>query len=190
MSAICPYCRCPLEDGVTQTTCPGCDTPHHADCFEENGGCTVFGCAHAPNDEPALRVSARELEPMEAAASAQQILTVQSPPPPPPLISANTPPPPPLPGHGFMPVAGAPPLSLAEVYAGVQARKSRTTFVLLGIFLGAFGIHNFYAGYHRKGAAQLCLTVFTCFYGSIVSEIWAIVEVCTINCDGDAQDFQ
>jgi TM2 domain-containing membrane protein YozV len=87
------------------------------------------------------------------------------------------------------PATAAPPLSLAEVYAGVEARKSRTTFVLLGIFLGIFGAHNFYAGYHRKGAAQLCLTVFTCFYAAIVSEIWAILEVCIISKDADDQDF-
>jgi TM2 domain-containing membrane protein YozV len=103
-------------------------------------------------------------------------------------MSASSPPPPPL-GLESRTAGAAPPLSLAELYSGVQAHKSRTTFVLLGIFLGAFGIHNFYAGYHRKGAAQLCLTVFTCFYGSIVSEIWAIVEVCTVTRDGDNMDF-
>lgn len=92
-------------------------------------------------------------------------------------------------GVAQRPIDAAPPLSLAEVYAGVQAHKSRTTFVLLGIFLGIFGVHNFYAGYARKGAAQLCLTVFTCFYGAIISEIWAIVEVCIVSHDGDGQDF-
>src|ERR1700692_2491372 len=61
MSAVCPYCRCPLEAGDTQTTCPGCETPHHADCFAENGGCTVFGCANAPTDEAKVTVSATDM---------------------------------------------------------------------------------------------------------------------------------
>jgi len=83
-----------------------------------------------------------------------------------------------------------PPLSLAGVYAGVQQRRKRTTFVLLGVFLGAFGVHNFYAGYYRRGAGQLCLTLFTLFYAAIVSEIWAIVEVCAVARDGDDRDFE
>jgi hypothetical protein len=189
MKAVCPYCRCPLEEGDTRTTCPGCGTPHHADCFAENGGCTVFGCSHAPSDEPALRVSAGELEPRGVTASEPKIIAAQSAPPPPPLMSANTPPPPPS-RLEFRPTSGAPPLTLAEVYADAQAHRNRTTFVLLGIFLGAFGVHNFYAGYHRKGAAQLCLTLFTCFYAAIVSEIWAIVEVCIVTRDGDDLDFR
>ena len=37
--------------------CPGCGTPHHHDCWEENQGCTVFGCSHAPKDEPKTTIS-------------------------------------------------------------------------------------------------------------------------------------
>ena len=37
--------------------CPGCGTPHHRDCWEENLGCTVFGCSHAPKDEPKTTIS-------------------------------------------------------------------------------------------------------------------------------------
>lgn len=191
MSAICPYCRCPLDPDDPQTVCPGCDTPHHTDCFEENGGCTVFGCSHAPSDEPALRVTAAELEPTQAAVIADaSVPSPQAPSAPPIPFSSGVAPPPSANGYVASAVSNTPPLSLGEFYAGVQAHKSRTTFVLLGVFLGAFGVHNFYAGYPRKGAAQLCLSLFTCFYAAIVSEIWAIVEVCTITTDGDQQDFQ
>ena len=55
--------------------------------------------------------------------------------------------------------------------------------------LGALGVHNFYAGYVRKAAAQLCISLFTCFYGSFVSWIWAIVEVCTVNQDSEGVQF-
>jgi uncharacterized membrane protein YhaH (DUF805 family) len=41
--------------------CPACQTPHHHDCWTENGGCTVFGCAQAPTDDPKIAVSTQEL---------------------------------------------------------------------------------------------------------------------------------
>jgi TM2 domain-containing membrane protein YozV len=151
----------------------------------------VFGCSHAPSDEPALRVTAGELEPTQAAVIADaSVPSPQAPSAPPIPFSSGVAPPPSANGYVASAVSNTPPLSLGEFYAGVQAHKSRTTFVLLGVFLGAFGVHNFYAGYPRKGAAQLCLSIFTCFYAAIVSEIWAIVEVCTITTDGDQQDFQ
>ncbi len=192
MSAVCPYCRCPLLPDEAQVVCPSCQTPHHADCYQENGGCTVFGCPQAPSDEPGVRVSAGEVGVVGAtapAAAAAQAATA-----PPPLVSSAAPPPP-RPGEAApavtaAPAAVSPPLTFAEAYAGVEQRKKRTTFVLLGIFLGALGGHNFYAGYYRKGAAQLCLSLFTLFYAALVSEIWAIVEVCTVVRDGDGQEFQ
>src|SRR5258708_35453600 len=61
-SAVCPYCRAPFDDVNGQAIeCEGCGTPHHADCCEENGGCTVFGCAKAPGEEPKVAVSAPEV---------------------------------------------------------------------------------------------------------------------------------
>jgi hypothetical protein len=38
----CPYCHGPL--GGEEWRCPACDTPHHAECAQENGRCTVLGC--------------------------------------------------------------------------------------------------------------------------------------------------
>ena len=69
------------------------------------------------------------------------------------------------------------------------APKSRLAFILLGIFLGSFGAHNFYAGYKKRGLMQLGLTVVTVFYGSLVTWIWALVEVCTVDCDKDQVSF-
>ena len=90
-----------------------------------------------------------------------------------------------------LPAAQLPPRppTLAEMYSGFHPPKSRITFILLGIFLGALGVHNFYAGYVRKAAAQLCLSLFTCFYASFVSWIWAIVEVCTVTEDSEGIQF-
>ena len=35
--------------------CEGCGTAHHADCYAENQGCTIFGCSKAPGDEPKMQ---------------------------------------------------------------------------------------------------------------------------------------
>jgi TM2 domain-containing membrane protein YozV len=78
--------------------------------------------------------------------------------------------------------------SLAAYYPVVQP-KTRVIFVLLGIFLGVFGVHNFYAGYAKKGTIQLCVTLLTCFYGAAISLVWAIIEICTVNQDADGTQF-
>ena len=70
-----------------------------------------------------------------------------------------------------------------------EPRKSRVVFVLLAVFLGAFGGHNFYAGYVKKAVIQLCITLFSCFTGSFISWIWAIVEACIVNRDDDGIAF-
>jgi TM2 domain-containing membrane protein YozV len=61
--------------------------------------------------------------------------------------------------------------------------KSRVVFILLAIFLGAFGVHNFYAGYVGRGIAQLLLTFFTCGYGAILVFIWSIIEIIAVDRD-------
>jgi hypothetical protein len=40
----CPYCHGGFALNAAIWTCPGCHTPHHADCAKENGCCTVLGC--------------------------------------------------------------------------------------------------------------------------------------------------
>lgn len=37
--------------------------------------------------------------------------------------------------------------------------KSKTLAGILGIFLGGFGVHNFYLGYTKKAVIQLCLAL-------------------------------
>ncbi len=218
--AICPYCRCPIDEAAgEQILCTGCNTPHHQDCYAENGGCTVFGCSQAPPDEAKMSVSTQEITapalsapppavpaptymlfPVGEAATA----TAAAPfagagtlPPSPAFGSTSVPPPPPPPGAPAM--MPPPPaqwqqtparqLTAAELYNNAAKPKDRVTFILLGVFLGMFGAHNFYAGYHKKAAFQLCITLLTCFYGTPVSWIWAIVEICVIKADADGNQF-
>jgi hypothetical protein len=48
-SLRCPYCHDGLGDGTGDplTSCPGCRTLHHTECYREAGGCTLLGCAEA-----------------------------------------------------------------------------------------------------------------------------------------------
>lgn len=48
MGDLCPYCQNRIAAGSSVTVCPGCKTPHHAECWQDNGGCTIFGCRFAP----------------------------------------------------------------------------------------------------------------------------------------------
>ena len=54
--------------------------------------------------------------------------------------------------------------------------KSKIAAGLLAIFLGCFGIHNFYLGNTGKALAQLLITVLSCFVLSIVSGMWGLIE--------------
>ena len=62
-----------------------------------------------------------------------------------------------------------------QLYQGVTY-KSKVAAGLLGIFLGCFGVHNFYLGYTGKAIAQLLMTVLSCGALSWASAIWGIVE--------------
>ncbi len=56
--------------------------------------------------------------------------------------------------------------------------KSKMVAGLLGIFLGAWGIHNFYLGYSGKAILQIVLTIVTCG----VAGIWGFIEGILILC--------
>ena len=66
----------------------------------------------------------------------------------------------------------------------LPAGKSFTTYVVLAIFLGGFGVHNFWAGNQDKAKAQLIIGVVgffcCCGLGPTVSWITAIIDVITV----------
>ena len=74
-----------------------------------------------------------------------------------------------------------------------EVPKSKMVAGLLGIFLGAFGVHNFYLGYTTKGLIQVLVAVIggviTCGIATIGIAIWGLVEgimilTGSINTDG------
>jgi TM2 domain-containing membrane protein YozV len=183
--AACPYCRMAFtESGPARIFCTACGTPHHEDCYLENGGCTVFGCKRAPADDPKLQVSQSDLRsvsvPSQTGAAAAPAFSGVSPGPTPQALP-----------YGY--VQGQPhaPGYSPGVPAGAyyRAPKSRSTFIVLGVFLGALGIHNFYGGYTGRAVGQLCLTVLTLGYLGVIAWLWAIIEICIVTQDSTGLEF-
>ena len=69
----------------------------------------------------------------------------------------------------------------------VSDQKSRTAYILLGVFLGAFGVHNFYTGRTSRAVGQLLISLLTgwLIIPLLAVQVWAIVDVCTINTDSN-----
>lgn len=80
-------------------------------------------------------------------------------------------------------------------YDDYDPPKSRLTYILLALFLGGLGVHNFYAGRNNIAIAQLlinliswplilvfigCMTVF-------IPGIWAIVDIIVVDRDGQGR---
>jgi TM2 domain-containing membrane protein YozV len=204
---VCPYCRMPFDEASPpRIFCTACGMPHHEDCYLENGGCTVFGCKRAPADEPKVQVALSDLSavsmPVQHYAPVAQQYT--------PVVQQ------PAPVQGYQPSRYSGPLGLSQAAATAPAQvpvaasgpsqpapnaypyaaptygpqhKSRTSYIVLGIFLGALGIHNFYAGYTGRAVGQLCLTVLTLGYLGIASWIWAIIEICIVEKDSTGLRF-
>jgi len=209
---VCPYCRMPFDEASPpRIFCTACGMPHHEDCYQENGGCTVFGCKRAPADEPKVQVALSDLSAVSVPAQpyapvaqqyapvARQTASVQQPAPvqgyqpsrysgPLGLSQAAATAPAQVPTAAPNPLPAAPAAyAAAPVYA--SAHKSRTSYIVLGIFLGSLGVHNFYAGYTGRAVGQLCLTVLTLGYLGIVSWIWAIIEICIVEKDSTGLRF-
>jgi TM2 domain-containing membrane protein YozV len=61
----------------------------------------------------------------------------------------------------------------------VRSAKSRGVYIILALFVGLLGLHNFYAGYYGKGAAQFIITATLgwVIIGLVITGIWVLVEL-------------
>jgi len=60
---ICPYCQTPIKPGIPVAICPACEIPHHKECWEENHGCTTYGCKCQHQTSLPLRESQQQPQP-------------------------------------------------------------------------------------------------------------------------------
>lgn len=73
----------------------------------------------------------------------------------------------------------------------VKTAKSRGVYIILGLFFGLLGIHNFYAGRFGYGIAQLLITAILGWFviGIFITAIWVIVELFVVKEDGAGDLF-
>lgn len=88
----------------------------------------------------------------------------------------------------FCPSCGAAQNAAGTTAAPAQEGKSKMAAGLLGIFLGAWGVHNFYLGNTGRGIAQIIVTIVTCGAGGL----WGLIEgililTGSINTDADGR---
>ncbi len=71
--------------------------------------------------------------------------------------------------------------------------KNRTTYILLGLFLGVFGVHDFYAGYTVKGIIKILLSTVlippTFCVSLLACTIWVIIDVICVKEDVNGVPF-
>lgn len=87
-------------------------------------------------------------------------------------------------------LGGAPGMPYSPSASG-GVPKQRVAYILLGLFLGTLGVHNFYAGYTGKAVAQLLVTLLTGWLGVPILAIWIwnIVEIITVERDANGVPF-
>ena len=47
----CAICMTPVGEAEAAIECPACHAKYHAECWQENGGCAVYGCTQVPKVE-------------------------------------------------------------------------------------------------------------------------------------------
>src|SRR4051812_41161988 len=48
----CAYCQTAIKDDEARAACQECHAEYHTDCWNENGGCAMYGCSAVPAIEP------------------------------------------------------------------------------------------------------------------------------------------
>lgn len=62
----CPFCREPIAEDAPLARCDACHTPYHPACFDESGGCAIYGCRNRT-----ARTSSQRLAAVETARAAK-----------------------------------------------------------------------------------------------------------------------
>ena len=71
---VCPYCQTNIKNSANIIICPSCKTPHHTECWEENKGCTTFGCEQNPNtNTKGIDVGDETIESIEKKLTSEKI---------------------------------------------------------------------------------------------------------------------
>ena len=68
----CPFCKTPFKEDDVIVVCSVCEMPHHLSCWQENNGCTTFGCTGTIK-ETIGNVTANNVSPAASQTAAQSV---------------------------------------------------------------------------------------------------------------------
>lgn len=71
--------------------------------------------------------------------------------------------------------------------------KNGLVYLLLAYFTGTIGLHNFYAGYYKRGGVQLFLTLISFYMYYIpllIAAFWVLVEFLFVNHSANGMCFR
>ncbi|MHB0935559.1 MAG: RING finger protein [Armatimonadota bacterium] len=138
----CPYCQTPIKPNAAAVVCSACEMPHHAECWQENGRCTTYGCNGSP-----LGAEGAPLRPLGIM-------------PPAPALPGHLPPAPPAEGRPHWAISPEPERVTLEPQ-GQPAGLRRWNW-------GAFVLAPFWAlGMRLWGWCVLCLVPYLGFFIAI-----------------------
>lgn len=60
---VCSICQCPIGPGDQRTQCPGCGLEFHTECWEENLGCSAYGCSQVNALDPDAKAAQQAVMP-------------------------------------------------------------------------------------------------------------------------------
>lgn len=69
-----------------------------------------------------------------------------------------------------------------------ESGKQRKIYILLGLFFGAYGIHNFYAGRRSVGCIQFFMGLTIVLLPLTV--LWSYCEICSVTEDGTGRKMK
>ena len=77
------------------------------------------------------------------------------------------------------------------VYVVARSAKTRGVYVVLALFLGCLGVHNFYADRIGVGVAQLLITLLLgwLIIPWIAVALWCVIEACVVTADARGVEF-
>ena len=92
------------------------------------------------------------------------------------------------PTDNWTPVPTVQPTAAQTVFVQ-PPNKTRFVYIMLALFLGGLGIHNFYAGRTGSAVAQLLISLLTgwLLFPLLIVGLWVLVEAVVVNTDGNGQ---
>jgi hypothetical protein len=76
---LCSICQTPIVAGEERTSCPSCHLTFHAGCWQENYGCSAYGCDQVNVLAPPAPPQEEARSPLESAAFTGELPTLSQP---------------------------------------------------------------------------------------------------------------